>query len=110
MRKIIACLVLVTLCGCGASRSVRNLVRDKHVQMYVYVQRLNDPDQTKRPTPEQNVEMIKLTLKDMESLDRILNNWKENATLSTIDLDGKPEILEELHKRCYDRPCIAGGK
>lgn len=89
MRKLSVYIVLIlSLSGC-VSRPAKVLVRDKHAQLHVWVQRINDPDPLKRPTPEQNEEMLRAVLKDMESLDRILNNWKPSSVMEEANLDGR---------------------
>jgi hypothetical protein len=91
MKKLITLGLLVCfLSGCCATREIRDQVRDKHAILYVYVQRMSDPDIAKRPTPGQNEQMIKLTLKDFESLDKVLNNWKPNSAIPEVDPSGKP--------------------
>lgn len=83
-------LAVLFICGCVPD-SAKRLVQDKHAQLYVYTRRIDNIDPTKHPTPSQNEEMIKALSKDMESLDKILNNWKPNSTMKEADLDGNTE-------------------
>lgn len=95
MKKFAAvALVLLLVTGC-TPRSGKDQVRNKHAQLYVWVQRINDPDEKKHPTPAQNEDMLRSCLKDFESLDRMMNNWKPASEMPAVDLNGKPSTIGE---------------
>lgn len=87
MKKLVAVFMLICLSGC-VSRSVKDNIRDKHAVLYVYTKRINNPDQNRRPTQQENEAVIKAMLKDIESLDRVLNNWKPTITIPEVDIEG----------------------
>lgn len=95
MKKILLVFIIL-LSGCDAPPAAKQIVRDKHAQMYVWVQRINSSDATKHPTPEQNAEMLRAVLKDMESLDKLINNWKKSPVMDETNLKGNDttEILD----------------
>ncbi len=77
------------LTGC-ISREIRDEVRFKHAEMYVFVDRLNSNDQTRHPTQQQEEDMLRANLKDFESYDRILNGWNPTVILPEVNINGKP--------------------
>jgi hypothetical protein len=90
MRKIlIPILFIFILTGCN-KEEVKTLIRTKHAQAYVFIERLNNPDVTKRPTDAEKDEFIKACAKDYESLDRVINNWKSTggSAMKPVDVDG----------------------
>ena len=89
MRKVLIVLTIIALTGCRASREARDLVRQKHAETYVLAKRLNDPDPKNQPTNDQKDVILKITAKDWESMDRILNNWKPSNGMKSIDDEGK---------------------
>jgi len=86
MKKVLLIFLLLAISGC-VSREVKNRVRDKHAVLYVYVGRMNSPDKNRRPMPQENEEMVKASLKDMESLDKVINNWKPSPVMKEVDLE-----------------------
>lgn len=94
MKKILCLFVICLLAGCDAPQDAKTLVKDKHAQLYVFVQRINDKDESKHPTPAQMADMLRASLKDMESLDKLLNDWKKSGTMSEVDTNGRPTTTE----------------
>lgn len=95
MRKLLfATILLFCVSGCDAPQEAKDLVRDKHAQLYVYVERLQSTDTSKRPTQEQTEQMIKALLKDMESLDKLLNNWKKDSSMKEVHVNGNNGSVE----------------
>jgi len=90
MRKLILLVCLLLLTGCGAPPAAKSLVRDKHAQLAVLVKRLNNPE--KKPTYDQVSIILKSTLKDYESLDKLLNGWKPTHVMPEVNLNGDPQV------------------
>ena len=83
---MIVCFIFI--CGCGPSQKVKDMIRDEHAQLYVYVKKFKDPDQMKRPTQDQNERLIKANLKNSESRDKEFNGWVPSSTMEEFQ-DGK---------------------
>lgn len=71
-------LVPVLFLGCN-KKEIGQLIAGKHAQSYVFIQRMNDQDITKRPTNEEMTIFINAAGKDYESLDIYFNNWKPDS-------------------------------
>ncbi len=97
--KYFILIVVLLVSGCDAPPEAKSLVHDKHAQLYVWVQRIDSPNPAMRPTNEQNAEMIKAILKDFESLDKVINNWKKNSTIDEVDLHGNDATFDEIISR-----------
>lgn len=95
MKKILITLCFVFICSCDAPQQAKDIVRDKHAQFYVWMERVNNPDATKRPTQDQNEQMLRAVLKDYESLDKLLNNWKENTAMKEVQLQELKDVLKK---------------
>ena len=90
MKRIMLALVClsVIMSGCTA-RQIKDNARRKHVESYVFVERLNDPNVSKRPTQEEKDVFIKASAKDYESYDIYFNHWKPTpGTMKKVDVDG----------------------
>jgi pectin methylesterase-like acyl-CoA thioesterase len=83
--KIILALSLLVLTGCQSAQ-MKSMVREKHAQVYVFVERMNDPN--RRPTEADKDIFIKATLRDYESYDMIINNWRPSPVMESVDADG----------------------
>lgn len=75
------------LVGCD-KKEVKDLIRNKHAESYIFVQRVNNPDPSKRPSPQEMTAFINAAAKDYESMDIYINNWKPDPTMSAVDMNG----------------------
>lgn len=90
MKKIILLCLCLLVCGCSKiPRRTNDEIRRKHVVLKVLVDRISNQDNTRKPTKEELEDTVKLCLKDYESLDRLLNNWKPTIEMPEVDMEGK---------------------
>lgn len=101
MRKILAVALVVLFAGCDTPPEAKQQIMSKHAEFYVFTQRMHDPDPANRPTPAQMQMMIETATKDVESLDRIVNGWKPDDAMKSVDFKGtvSKEILEKYEKK-----------
>jgi hypothetical protein len=94
----VAVLLVFGIGGCDAPEAAKELIQAKHVELYVFLQRMNNPDPAQRPTQQQMADVITAFAKDTESLDILVNNWKPDSGMSQVDLNGKVSKAEQkLH-------------
>ena len=79
-------IIILVIAGCVPAEA-KSKVREKHAELYVYVKRINDPDESKRPTKEQNEILIRSIAKDFESFDRMFNNWKPSSVMDESSIE-----------------------
>lgn len=104
---VLAVFLVFGLGGCDAPPAAKELVQAKHVELYIFVQRINDPDPTKRPTPDQMKDVITAMAKDMESMDSLLNNWKPDSGMSRVDINGKVSDVQKMVDKLKSHKTIA---
>ena len=88
-------IIMAISIGCDAPQDAKNTVKDKHAQLYVFIKHMNDPDVSKHPTQAEEEAMLKACLKDMESLDILLNSWTPNSSMPSVTIDGKDSNVKD---------------
>ncbi len=82
-RFLMVVVLLVCIPGCKMPEEAKDLVKDKHAQLYVLSQRIDSTDN--KPTREQLEATVKALAKDMESLDKLINNWKPSTAMQEVN-------------------------
>lgn len=68
-------LILIMCSGC-ITHDGKNAIRSEHAMSKVLVDKINDPDPSKHPSPAQLEQAFKASASTWESMDIMINNWK----------------------------------